>query len=624
MVDIDELKKRLYQSGEKFSDRPKQTSWQPGRPMDPVKENGVSEYWQRPVAQTPNPLKSRYIKIALISLGTLVVVGGIFWFFWSKNFDKSEVMLTLESPDRVVAGENINFLVKYQNNTNNALDNVKVVFIYPDNSLPEVGTDLVVKKTIGVVESKQSGEIIFKGKILGQKDSTKESRVTINYQPRGIQSFFENNASAQSMIIAVPVIMNFDLPEKLVSDQELNITLRYNNTSAVSFFGLFLKIDYPAGFKFGSAYPDPFQENNQWEIFELGAREEGKILISGTITGQSNDSEVFNAQIGFKNDDNFTTLAEVLGSGLISDSPLSITQSVEGAESNLVNPKDRLYYKITYQNTASVPIISANITVEIQSSALDLKSIDSDTGNFDSNTNKLFWNTSNKKDLAVLQPGQTGEVEFNVSVKDKMPVNNFSDKNFAIKTIAKIDSPNVPLSLIGTQINGESELEIKVRTEAVLSVRGYFNDSIISNSGPLPTKVGQTTTFTLYWSILNTSNNLTDVEVSADLPSYVRWQNKISPADVNLKYDSSTGKLTWKISRVVAGTGDIAPAKTVIFQVAFTPSINQVDRSPELIGRSTLVAIDSFTNEKVTAITEALRLENLFDIVNSDQKVVGN
>jgi len=118
----------------------------------------------------------------------------------------------------------------------------------------------------------------------------------------------------------------------------------------------------------------------------------------------------------------------------------------------------------------------------------------------------------------------------------------------------------------------------------------------LSNSGPIPPKVGETTSYTIYWQVTNASNDAEDIRVEAVLPAHVTWLNKYKPASANLKYDTLNRKITWEIGRLPAGTGVITPVNYIAFQIGLTPSAPQINQVVELIKSSVIKGKDSFTN----------------------------
>ena len=174
-------------------------------------------------------------------------------------------------------------------------------------------------------------------------------------------------------------------------------------------------------------------------------------------------------------------------------------------------------------------------------------------------------------------------------------------------TTAKIDSFNVPLALSGIQLAGQNQFTVKVNSKLALNMKGYYNDRLLPNSGPLPPRVGQKTTYTIYWQILNSSNDLSNVKVEAYLPSYVRWEGNIFPKDENIKYDASSGKVIWQIGKLASGAGFLSPVRQAAFQVGFTPSLGQVGNLAVIMQAPKAAGDDNFTGAQLTVSDSELK-----------------
>jgi hypothetical protein len=626
MSSLDELQKKLYKPGSEIENRPETPqAFVPGQaPSSP--EQGVVTEWQglKPKIKWTSRLKNffgslfsfgpgqkKWFIIGAIILLVLIIGLVVLVYYWTwSSFDKTWVNLNISGPDRISSGEDVIYIVKYKNNTKVSLDAAQLTFYWPDNSLSEKG-ELVEQVSLGGIIAGEEKEVEFRGKVIGLKNSKKDIKASLSYQPAQINSRLENVAVFQTEIISVPLVLTFDLPERTTSGQQITVALNYFNDSDSPFDNLTIKIEYPEGFKVSSAFPQP--QENIWQIGTLQSKQEGKILVTGIIEGQRGDSKIFRAYLGVLDDRDFIAYAEAVKSSQISLPILSLEQTVNNSVDYIANAGDALEYRIKYQNNSSLAIPSVKITAKLNSLALEIESLNlRQRGSFDSNANVITWDQTNNSALEILNPGQSGEIIFSVKIKDNLPVKSFSDKNFSVTSIVHSDSSNLPLALINQQVSDTVEMTTKINSKLTISAKGYFDDSLLPNSGPLPPKVGQTTTYTIYWQITNPSNDVDNVEVSAVLPSYVEWVNKFKPTSSNFKYDSLNRKITWEVGKLSAATGILTPAKYVAFQIALTPSSTQIGQVVELIKQSVISGKDSFTGTDLKA-TDAIISSNLPD-----------
>lgn len=612
-MDLNNLRKQLYKKNAQIGDRPKAPEeFELGHAAPRF---GGAPQWNDEKSNGFFLTIKRKRKIWLAAIFfVLVFLGLTSWFYWAgkNSFAKEKVSLDIFGQERIVSGEEVKYIVRYKNNTDSILQNADLVFLFSEQSIPsdkssEKSSGLPsVKKNIGDIAAGQEGQMEFQARVLGDKDSAQKFSAKLEYTPLKFNSLFVNEAEFSSLIISVPLVLSFDLPERIVSGQVLNFALKYLNTSDAIFSDSKIKIEFPGDFKFENAVPSPSENSHIWNLPEIGSHEEGKILIKGIVIGNEGERKVFKAQIGSEKNNEFSIYAQALSSSGISVSPLFIEQVLSSSVKSSFNLGEVVNYKIKYRNTTDFEISPVVISLKINSQAVDYQSIDASGGFFSSSENTIIWNASSLPALNLLAAHSEGELEFSLKIKDILPINNFSDKNFSVVTIAQIDSPNVPLALTGTQLAGRNQMDIKINSNLVLNVKGYYFDKIIQNSGALPPRIGLKTTYTIYFQVLNVSNELSDAIVETYLPSYIQWQGNIYPKNENISYDQATGKVVWKIGRLPAATGILMPVKQVAFQIGFVPSLGQVGSVADLVKESKISGKDNFTEENLSVIAPIL------------------
>ncbi|MFH1460910.1 MAG: isopeptide-forming domain-containing fimbrial protein [Patescibacteria group bacterium] len=589
---LEELKKKLYRPEAEFEERLEGPEvFRSGETREKIK---IKE-WQAAEKKRMSPEQKKKLKIIGISAGVifLIVIGFLFW-RGLTSFDTEEVRLEINGPEKVVSGEEIEYTVKYQNNTRLALEGIKLIFHFPENSIPSQGDNLVQTIDLPNLGSGQKQETKLLARIIGLKGEEKKAWVELSYQLADLSSRYSNKTEFSSQIISVPLVLDFDLPEQLVNGQSFDFSLRYLNQAQVSFDNLRVKIEYPSGFVFESASPEALENDKVWSLDNLMAGEQGKIFIRGRIEGEEDEAKSFKAQLGLWQDSGFSLVTETASALRISSSPLLVSQKVNNSTSYSAQVGEQLKYQIDYENTTDIGINNVIIISQLESRALDLTSLELGQASFDGTSQTLTWNASNLTALKYLGPHQKGQISFSVKIKNSLSVNSYNDKNFEVINTVKIDSSEKPLALEEIEIAGESQSITKIISPLSLQAKGYYYDDLISNSGPVPPKVGQTTTYTIKWQLVNVSNDLSNVKVQASLPPHAKWMNKVSPVSADLNYNSQTGQLIWQIGNLSAATGVLLPVKEVAFQVAITPSLAHLGSAMELIGQSQITGQDDF------------------------------
>ena len=158
------------------------------------------------------------------------------------------------------------------------------------------------------------------------------------------------------------------------------------------------------------------------------------------------------------------------------------------------------------------------------------------------------------------------------------------------------------------KFNVEKAVQLLDKNSKRIQPEEYFNiafDAALKNSGPLPPEVEEPTTYTITWSVLNSSNTLRDAVVKTVLPPYVNWKNVQSPQTAELTFNPISREVVWRLGRVLPE----ATAKELSFQVELVPSLSQVGSSPALSGPVKLSAFDTFTETVVESESAAVTTE---------------
>jgi uncharacterized repeat protein (TIGR01451 family) len=269
------------------------------------------------------------------------------------------------------------------------------------------------------------------------------------------------------------------------------------------------------------------------------------------------------------------------------------------------NAGDTLRFEINFKNIGSIGLKEAIVSEKLDSSVLDYASLEREGGFFDQNNKTLTFKASDHPVLRSLSPGEGGTIKFSIRVKGVIPVSSANDKNFVISTLAKIDSPDVPTPISMNKIVAGNKMDIKLNSKLILDVKGYYSDAEIPNSGPIPPKVNEETSFTIHWVAANVSNDVTGARVEAVLPTGVLMTGKTFPDSAKISYNERTNSLIWEIGNMAAGAGILSEKKEVKFQVKMKPSPDQIGREAPILGKSTFTAKDSFTGEDLRFETDA-------------------
>jgi hypothetical protein len=161
---------------------------------------------------------------------------------------------------------------------------------------------------------------------------------------------------------------------------------------------------------------------------------------------------------------------------------------------------------------------------------------------------------------------------------------------------------NVPQSL-----SESVSRSVKVASSVALSAEALYTTGPFINTGPFPPKSQATTTYTIVWTVSNSSSAVSGASVSATLPENVAWMGAVNPSSENVQYDSGSRTVTWSAGTLAAYLGQNGQSpRQVAFQVALQPSITDVGNPLTLVNPATLSATDNFTGITVYGAWGAL------------------
>ena len=156
---------------------------------------------------------------------------------------------------------------------------------------------------------------------------------------------------------------------------------------------------------------------------------------------------------------------------------------------------------------------------------------------------------------------------------------------------------------------------VRVPSSLGISTRSLYFSGPFANTGPVPPQVEVDTSYTIVWSLTNGSSDLSNVKMTATLPSYVKWLDVLEPATEKISYNPVGGQVVWDVGDLQSGTGFSGISKEVSFQVSFAPSVTQVRSSPRLVNEATASGDDSFAGQSVTVTARnALTTDLLTDM----------
>lgn len=610
---IEDLKKSLY-SRESPDVRAKR------RLRFAEKSYDVPDDWEHPEEeQEDTQLNTRYISSSMSFLNKLLVasvvffviaigIGAFFVFRGSNIVSADNIDINIDGPATIGGGDPISFDIQVENNNNIKLEVVDLSVEFPagtanpDNPAVEMKT---FRELMDDIEPGGFAEKTVRAVIYGEENSKKNLTVKVEYRVAGSNAIFQKEKSYELLISSSPLTLSISSFDEVIAGQEFDTTITVTSNSKEILKNLLLKGSYPFGFTFISSDLKTAGDNSTWRIGDIPPGGKRVLKIRGKIDGQNEETRVFRFTIGAwstKNDKTIgTEYVTVTRDVDISKPFITVGLALDNddeSENYVGHFNDSIRGEVTWFNNLESSIIDAEIIVKLSGSAYDKSAVNPDQGLFRSAENTIIWNKTTTRELGDIGAGESGRVTFSIEPKDlstDSSVITNPNLKFDVSVRGKrISEENVPESINSSVIrNVRIASNIGLTSQVVRSI-GPF-----ANTGPIPPKAEQKTTYTVIWTVFNTSSSVAGAEVRSSLPPYVSWVGKVDPQNADITYNKVDGTILWNIGNISAYSGSGGSSgsrkREVAFQIALEPSVSQIGQTPTLINDSVFTATDDYT-----------------------------
>ncbi len=623
---INQLEKKLY-SREGEIKQKERTVLHPKKISQTESWGGSLEY-KKPVEKVePSPFVKFFFFSIVFFLIAIAIAG---YSLFSKRIvvSPNNVNIEVSGPVSLKGGDELSVQVMIENKNTVALNNVKITTDFPIGSKYVSNPGETLTRTVKTLEDINPGELrteTVKALILGQENDTKDINFTVQYSIEGGSAVFTKTKKFTLTLTNPPLSFTTTMLKETIPGQDFIVGVDIKSNSAAVVKDSLIKITYPTGYVFKKAVPPPSFGNNVWALGDLSLGDEKQIQITGTLLGESDQSKVFHVFAGSGSSGDPLTLGTLYAD---SQSTVTIKKPFLGivtlvnnfnSENAVINANKQVEIDLQWMNSLTNKIIENQIEVSITGNIIDKNTvIPQMDGLYDSLKNTIFWDKRVISSLSSLAPGEKGTAKFLFSLKPFTSENIYKNPEITVTTRVqgkRIDENNVP-----DAVTFSSEKKIKVETLLGISSYGtYFGDPF-ANTGPIPPQVGNETTYTINWKVINTSNDVSNAVVTATLPVAVRFTGKIFPTGAPLTYNAVNHTITWKIGSIPSATGYAEnEAEMVAFQVALLPGLSQVQTRPTLLSSAVITGTDKFTNTELS-VTSA----DVTTVITKTDPGVGN
>ncbi len=575
----------------------------------------IPDSWKKEAVGESDSMEKFYMKTSMFkkffifSIGFFVLALGFAFFTYfngGNTVSNNNIDIAVLGNTFTAGGEELPLQVEITNKNNAALELADLVVEYPKSTSGVTGDTDHVRVSLGTIPAGTVHMENVKITLFGEQNSIQPVKISLEYRVEGSNAIFVKATDFQVTISSAPINLSVDAPTEASPNQEvtLNVKATLNATKIAS--NMMLKIDYPVGFQFETSKPAPSLGNNVWSLGDLAPGAQSNISITGKMVDVfDGEDKTFHILSGSQSEKDKTMIGVVFNSlaqTITIKKPFIAAQLyVNGVYQReyATDSKTPIQGEIHWINNLPTKINDLVITAKISGNAVNRNTIDSQHGFYNSSLNSIIWDKNSDNTFAEINPSDSGTVSFSLA---SLPLFSGSGGMVTDPTV------NIDVSISGKQplegnalqelTNSESKI-IRVISDVGLSTKALYYSGAFANTGPLPPKVEQETTYTVVWALSNTSNNASKAQVTSSLPPWVKFVGPISPSTEDLTYNPSSKEIVWNVGGIPKGTGITSTDREVSFQIAFLPSLSQVNTTPTIINDAVLTGHDDFANVDV-------------------------
>ncbi|MBI1833634.1 MAG: hypothetical protein HYR90_02300 [Candidatus Andersenbacteria bacterium] len=539
------------------------------------------------------------------------------WYRRAHRVLPENIVLTIQAPADVMASDTIEVILKYKNDSRVRWDNVELRLDTPagfrvgaqDERLKQTARNQYTA-SLGTVEPAAEGQLTFSGQLIGEQGSTALVRTQIFFTPENFPSGrFDASQSHSITIASVPLEISVAAPGSAASGERIPVTIRVRNIGDEPIIGGKLKMEPAPGVQLAPEdtefSPDFSISDSSWQLPTLQSLEEVTRIAVWYVDGQAGERRIVTIK-GLANAGEEEFLLRTVDQSIaISASEVAISQTFTGRESDQpLIAGETIEGKIEYQNTGTTALSNAVVSLQFEGNVIDPSKIQIDTGAYDPIARTINWKAASVPELATLAPQEKGELKYKFALLPlaSLPADE-SVKNQNLIITASITSPDLPVRSGQEERSVTDRLVLPVATSLLLSVDSFYDDGRLGlkSSGPLPPKVGSTTSYTVRFRLGTSLNDVGDVKLRGVLPESVHYTGNVYKTEGEVTFNDHTNEVLWDIPFIAGLAGRSGPAPELHVQVSVTPGENVRGQEVVLLSAAAAQATDLFADIAVSA-----------------------
>ncbi len=553
------------------------------------------------------------VSVVLVILA-LAAWGG--FALWANGFLNATrpLEVSLEGPTSLLAGEAGTFTLHYKNAGNVAIGPIDLTINAPfgfellsSNPPP----DHALTWSLPGLSAGSDATLLLQGWYRTPSETTQTMQAFLTYRPTNVASGFQELATLETHLTGSVLKTEVTGPTEALAGDDVAYTINVQNAGSAERTDIRIDTLLPEGFTLTSSNPPVATEGEAfWIIDRLAPQELRAISLTGRFSAPTSGSRHLGATTSFVDEGTALAQSHAEVATEVTGSSLGFRLVANGStKQTFADPGNVLRVSLDYNNSGAEELGDVVFSLDIEAETqTPIDWAHATLGGGTKNGATITWKA------LTIAPNTEGVFDLALPLLES-PLETHAD---TIRFSAHAD-----LGKIGNQTSARTletdavDVRVNSRLAGSAEARYFSEGGEAFGTGPLPPKVGQTTTYRLFWNVENGVHALKDLTFSTTLPPDATWTGKTGIGSGELAYDQTTRTVTWKIPSVEKQT-----TSDVWFDVAVTPKTENVGAFLKLLNAASLRGTDTVTGDTVERAFDLLTTELPTDETASGKGVV--
>ncbi|MSR70559.1 hypothetical protein EXS62_00760 [Candidatus Kaiserbacteria bacterium] len=608
---VEELKNKLYSRGQEHMPHDIRA------PLDPSDAHAPARWEDTPLPTTVRPAFSapqeRMALATKFFIGSavffvLATIGASVFFFTGGNYISSDnIDLQIVAPALIDGGTAAQLQFIITNHNPAQLQLADLIITYPQGTRDPKNPQKALNQervSIGTLDSGRQQKLTSSAVFYGAEGSVQTIKASLEYSVEASNAVFTKESAVAVTLGSSPVSVSVDAPAEIIAGQPFSMTVTVQSNSQSPVQDVVVQGQYPFGFSVDSTTPHADSGGTLWRVGTMSPGVTQVLRVTGRVDGQDGDEKVFRFITGSTKDQ---TAGKIdvpflsVPASLTVHRPFitgSIAIDGKSGEKLSASAGTLLQGNILWQNNLRDPVSNVELRLKFEGPMVDLASIKSSGGFYDSSTQSLVWTSAQDPSLAQVPPGGSGTLSFSFSTLAP-GAGGVVYQNPTIDLTLAVKGTRTGEGSVPEAVTSGAHTQLVISSAALLTAQALHNTGPFTNAGVLPPRAESPTAYAVVWTIKNSSNTIGNATVSAVLPSYVSFVAPAPGSDIT--YEAASRTVRWNVGDIKPGVGYSSAAQTGSFQVILSPSVSQVGTVPALTGAAVLSGTDRFAQTAVSA-----------------------